>query len=381
MTPFRILLAEGSAVVGMGFGVWLIHSAFAPTSDVPNVRLLLLGTLDIVLCFLLLGYFLRLGLRSGEPLPRRWIAGGVAILAGFLGWLAALFVDCERQLVEIQQHRDYAQQLAKLDDSLRHMGEVMATAGVLDRHAWDVNHDQYVRLHDQLHAALKTRPAWDKDLTRIDEQVRLMRKAYAALPVENVAQQRTKLIGDFQLARDRAIQQVETCRAEIAQSERDATLRRDARWHSVGAAALTCIVGVLGCFVLALIFDRELRRMWKAKERLTEGDARYRAWIENDAEPIAVLDTNGTVVYANGAWQTEFQLDPYALEGTPLLQLIHADDRPRVSSAGQGAILCRLRGDYGIWHDVELHLGSRAEDGAKVVRCRVAQKPAESRAA
>lgn len=368
----RVLLAEGSAVLGMGFGIWLIHSAFQPGSNLPNFALVSLGALDILICFALLSYFLRLRLREQEPLPRRWIAGGIVLVAGFLGWLAALFLDADRLLVEEQHHREIQQQLSKLDDSVRHMGEAMAVAGVLDRNTWDVNHDQYARLHDQLQATTRSRPTWTTELTRIDEQVKLMKKAYTALPIENVMQQRVKLAGDFQLARDRAVQLTETLRDTVVQSEREVIVVRRARWHGVGAGALSGCIAILGCVMLWLVFDRELQRSWKMHSRLADAEVRFRGLIENDAEPLAVVDGAGAVVYASPAWQTAFGREPADLLGAPLMSLIHVDDRSRVLTALQNraatSMPCRLSGDYGVWHDVEMHVRPQSSDNTIVVR-------------
>src|SRR4051812_29375490 len=110
-SPLRVYLAEGAALLGMGFGAWLIHSAFKTASDAPNAPLLVVGGVDILLCFFLVAYLLKLGLREQEALPRRWIIAGAVTVAGFLGWIAALFVDSERLLAQEEHHRDHAQQL------------------------------------------------------------------------------------------------------------------------------------------------------------------------------------------------------------------------------------------------------------------------------
>ena len=378
-SPLRSALAEGSAVVGMGFGAWLIYHSFQPASDVPGMPLVVLGALDILLCFLLLGYLLRQRLRAGEPLPRRWIAGGVALAAGFLGWIGALFLDSQRLYAEEQFQRECSQQLAKLEASLRYLGDVTATAGVIDRHAWDVNHDQYAHLHDQLQTSLRARPAWEKDLTRIDEQVRLMRKAYVALPIENIADQRQRLRGDFQLARDRAVQQAEALRTEVDQAERETVALRRVRWHGVGAAALTGILFALASMLVWVAFDRELAHARKARARLADSEARFRTLIENQPDVLAVVDSATVIVYANPAWKTTFGHDVESLLGAPLLELIHVEDRARVVAAMQGGsdsppCRCRLSADYGVWHEVELE--SRPLDAEAVSVIRIREAPA-----
>ncbi len=372
-SPLRVWLAEGAALVGVAFGAWLIHNAFPLNTDTPNLALLVLGAIDILLCFALLAYFLRQRLREAEPLPGRWIIGGAVVLAGFLGWIAALFIDSERLLAEEQHHREFSQELTKLEDTLRHVSDAVNANWDVDRHVWELNHDEYARLHDQLQAALRARPPWDNDLVRLDDQVRLMEKAYQALLVEILPEQRFKLRGDFQLARDRAVEQSELLRSKITQSETDVTAQRRARWHGVGAAALTGVIVTLGCLLLWLIFDRELRRSWKARARLAQSEQRFRSLIENHGEPMAVLDGTACMAYVSPAWKDAFNLDPEDLLGTPLLDLIHADDRARVLSAlqsriAQAAVPCRLSADYGVWHDVEMQCQPHAEENSLVVR-------------
>jgi PAS domain S-box-containing protein len=231
-----------------------------------------------------------------------------------------------------------------------------------------------------LQASLRSRPNWNAELTRIDEQVRTMRKAYGALPLENFAQQRVKLAGDFQLARDRGVQQAESLRNDVAQSERDVIVRRRARWHGIGASAIAEFVFILGCMAVWLVFDRALQKAHKARLRLAETESRFRLLIENDAEPLVLLGVSGKIEYANPAWLKCFGREPEDLIGTSLMELIHADDRPRVLPAWQGAaelsvIACRLSADYGVWHDVEMHVSRHNE--TTVVRIRDLRETSE----
>src|SRR5439155_11876683 len=139
-------------------------------------------------------------------------------------------------------------------------------------------------------------------------------------------------------------------------------------------AALTGVVLVLGCLLFWLVFDRELRRSWKAQGRLATDEARFRWLIENQSEPIAVLDPTGNLLYVNPAWQTAFHYQLDELQGGNLLELVHPDDRPRVQStlanAVQHAIPCRLSADYGVWHDVELQCQAHNDSSTSVVRIR-----------
>jgi 4-amino-4-deoxy-L-arabinose transferase-like glycosyltransferase len=131
---FRFPLAETLAVVGIAFGAWLIHNTFRPFADTPNYALLAVGALDILLCFAWLGYLLRGRLRAAQPLPKSWIVIGVLLIAGFLGWITALFVDSDRAVAEQQLHQEYLAQIAKLETSVRHFSDVITPAP--DRGAW-----------------------------------------------------------------------------------------------------------------------------------------------------------------------------------------------------------------------------------------------------
>jgi PAS domain S-box-containing protein len=367
-SPFRFPLAEICAVLGILFGAWLIHHTFQPAADTPNYVLLGIGALDILLCFGLLGYLLRARLREGQSLPKSWIVAAAVLIACFLGWIAALFLDSDRLLTEQQNHNDYVQQLAKLDDSLQHFSEVA------DKNAWQINHDRYAQLHDQLRASLRSNPAWHKELSRIDDQVQQMEKLFNAILGATVIEQRQKGRDAFQQARQQAVQQTGALRTEIASAERDLAAVYRARWHAVGASALIGVVLLLGCLLFWLIFDRELRRSWKAQSRLAGDEARFRSLVENQAEPIAVLDPAGHILYANPVWKTAFGHEMDDLQDRNLFELIHPDDRARVQAAVQSndvhAVPCRLSADYGIWHDVEMQCQQHDDAGTTVVRFR-----------
>ena len=395
-SPFRFPLAEAGAVLGIFFGAWLIHNTFQSASDTPNLGFLGIGALDILLCFGLLGYLLRGRLRKGEPLPKSWIVAGAVLFACFLGWIAALFLDADRLHAQQQHYNEYVQQLTRLEESLRHLSDVIpAENPVADatqladpsagRNAWQVNHDRYARLHDQLYASLRSNPAWDKELTRIDDEVQQMHKLFNLILAEDAPlppnasprgraeTDRLKSRKDFQQARERAVQQTEALRLEIAQNERGLVFTYRARWHGVGASAMTGVVLLLACNLFWLLFDRELRRSWKAQARLASDEARFRWLVEKQSEPIAVLDSAVNILYVNPAWKTAFGYELDELQNGNLLELIHADDRPRIQAALQSndlhhAIACRLRADYGIWHEVEMHCEPHDDAGTSVVR-------------
>src|SRR5262249_53060024 len=135
------------------------------------------------------------------------------------------------------------------------------------------------------------------------------------------------------------------------------------------------VVLMLGCLLFWLVFDRELRRSWKYQGRLATDEARFRWLIENQSEPIAVLDPTGNLLYVNPAWQATFHYQLDELNGANLFEMVHPDDRVRVRTAlaandTHRAIPCRLSADYGVWHDVELQCQAHTDTGTTVLRIR-----------
>ncbi|HZZ78087.1 MAG TPA: PAS domain S-box protein, partial [Gemmataceae bacterium] len=226
-----------------------------------------------------------------------------------------------------------------------------------------------------LRATLQKHPDWDKELVRVDQQIATMQQAYDSLLVSLAIGQRLKLRADYQQARAGAIHQVDLLRTEIAQKAEELAVTQHARWQAVGAAALTGVVLCLGCVLMWLVFDRELRRTWKEKERLSESETRYRSLIENQSEPIAIVDPSTVIAYANPAWKTAFGYELDEVVGANLLELIHPDDRVRVrtlllSTQNTAPIPCRLSADYGVYHDVELVRQAHTGENLTAVRVR-----------
>lgn len=369
---FRFPVIDLFAFLGVLFGGWLIQQTFQPASDLPNRAVLILAGLDLLLCFSILGYRLRRRLHVGDGLPRYWIVTGTVSLACFLGWIAALLIDADRVAIEQKHLRDYDQQVVKLVENLRHLGDVIpANQAIADKNAWQVNYDLYIRLHDQLQTTLKANTVWEKDLARVHDQVEGMHKLFLLFVAEPGVEQRTKWRNDFQHAREIAVQNAESLRGEIAQSDRDLANTHRVRWQSLGSAALTGVVLILGTLLMWIVFDREMRRVWKRHARLALDEARFRSLVELQSDALAVLDAAGNIVYINPAWQSAFGYESSELLGRGFYDLIHADDRVRARTCpAQTPLACRLSADYGIWHDVELLSQTPAEDGTVIVRLR-----------
>ncbi len=375
-SPFRLPLAEICAVVGVFFGAWLIHNTFRPTTDTPNYVLLGIGALDILLCFGLLAFLLRARLRESQALPRSWIVAGAVLSACFLGWIAAQFLDSDRLLQEQQHHGESLQHIAALEDSLHHLTAVLPAENLsADASAWKTHNAEYTLARNQLHGLLRVNAGWEQELSRIDDDVQQMSKLLDRLLAPMAPDLRLQGRGDFAHTREHAVARTKSLRRDIAGAERELAATYRVRWHAVGAAALTGVFLMLGCLLFWLLFDRELRRTWKARSRLAGNEARFRALVENQSEPIAVLDPAGTISYVNPAWKSSFGLDQDDLVGGNLLERIHVEDRPRVVAAWQSndapyAVPCRLSADYGVWHDVEMHCQQHGDDGTLVVRFR-----------
>ncbi len=382
-TPLRLPWLESLAVLGIAFGAWLVHNTFQPASDTPHYALVAVGALDIVLCFGLLSYLLRCRLRESQALPRSWTGAAALLIACFVGWIAALFLDADRVRTEQQQLQEYLVQVAKLEDGLRNFADVLATTNSsVDKTAWQTCHDQFTRLYGQLQGALQTRPAWNKELARIDEHVQQMQKYYYVILAENAVEQRLKSRSEFQMARERAVVQAESLHSGIGSSERDLAAVYRARWHAVGASALTGVSLLVGCVLFWLVFDRELRRSWKAESRLADERDRFRALVEDHVEPIAVVDGLANILYANPAWQTSLNYQPNELRNRNLLDMIHPQDRAQAHTAMRSpdphtATACRLSADYGVWRQVEIRWQALAEADTLVVRIRAAQETAD----
>jgi len=369
---FRFPLIDLGAFLGVLFGGWLIQQTFQPASDLPNRPLLVLAALDLLLCFSILGYRLRRRLHAGDGLPRYWIVTGAFGLACFLGWISALLLDADRVANELKHHQEYDQQVAKLIETLRHFGDVIpANQPIADKNVWQVNHDRYVHLHDQLQTSLRANSAWDKNLTRVQEQVDAMHKKLYLLLGEPGFDQRVKWRSDFQGARELALQNAESLHGDIAKSGRDLANTHRVRWQSLGSAALTGVVLILGALMMWVIFDREIRRMWKRNARLALDEARYRALVEQQSDALAMLDAAGNIVYVNPAWKSAFGYEVDELVGRNLYELIHPDDRMRVQlNPVQTPIACRVSARFGIWHDVEILCQPPMADGTTIVRLR-----------
>jgi PAS domain S-box-containing protein len=94
--------------------------------------------------------------------------------------------------------------------------------------------------------------------------------------------------------------------------------------------------------------------------------------LERSHDLITVTDPSGTIVYASPSWQTVLGWDPESLTGTPVVDLVHRDDRAHaaarflevVEGSSLEALGVRLRAADGRWVWVETSgTPIRAADG------------------
>ena len=85
----------------------------------------------------------------------------------------------ERVRSEQAHLQDSEPQLVKLQESLRQFTQELPIAdGIAERTLMQVNHDRYAQVLHQLQGALRGKPEWTKELTKIDDQVQHMQTLF-----------------------------------------------------------------------------------------------------------------------------------------------------------------------------------------------------------
>src|SRR5450755_1576600 len=101
------------------------------------------------------------------------------LIACFLGWIAALFLDSDRLLKDQRTHAEYVQDMVKLEDSLHHLKAALPTEDfTVNAKSWKENHDMYIHALGLVQVPLRANPVWDKELTRVDAEVQEMQKLF-----------------------------------------------------------------------------------------------------------------------------------------------------------------------------------------------------------
>lgn len=75
----------------------------------------------------------------------------------------------------------------------------------------------------------------------------------------------------------------------------------------------------------------------REQDQLRRKETQLRAVVENAADAILVLDKQRNITFANATVRNVMGVDPAAIVGTPFLNLVHPEDRDRVTAATAGA--------------------------------------------
>jgi PAS domain S-box-containing protein len=105
--------------------------------------------------------------------------------------------------------------------------------------------------------------------------------------------------------------------------------------------AIPVLIAIIGISLWNRRLQKEIAERKRAEESLRNSEERLRMIAENTGSLIAVLDNTGIYEFANPAHR-KLGLDPRELIGTSGYDLIHPDDRQRLSSIFQNGITKEL---------------------------------------
>ncbi len=172
---------------------------------------------------------------------------------------------------------------------------------------------------------------------------------------------------------------------QVREGERE--LGQDAKYHTVlmapvlrsstttGLLTVACtappdegLLDVVARFAVEVSLAEERAELLTS---LAEREARFASVVQNTSDVILIIDRTGVVVFANEAVHAAFGFSPEAVEGSPILDLLHPDDRARVARTVQGPdgplddvrFDCRMLADDGQVRDMEVTANLVAERG------------------
>ncbi|MET0628456.1 MAG: EAL domain-containing protein [Acidimicrobiia bacterium] len=131
---------------------------------------------------------------------------------------------------------------------------------------------------------------------------------------------------------------------------------------------------VLAVVGMRVVGRRAARTVDRVNELLERNEALFRTMVRDSNDIMAVLDSNGHLVYASPATERILGLDIEPLIGTSVFDLIHPEDRHLAVEAfhtvlahekGAERVECRLRHADGGWRAVEI-LGTNLFDDPSV---------------
>jgi diguanylate cyclase (GGDEF)-like protein/PAS domain S-box-containing protein len=132
-----------------------------------------------------------------------------------------------------------------------------------------------------------------------------------------------------------------------------------------GLVALVVVLGICWVVMLKRRTRSDLARAYNAlvgemgerrsaEKALRASEERFRSLVQRASDLTAVTDADGMVGYLSPAAKEILGYDPDELIGRPLLEHIHADDRPRVAD-----LLAQLRGEPSAAATIELRVTTR----------------------
>ncbi|MEX1006938.1 MAG: EAL domain-containing protein [Acidimicrobiia bacterium] len=91
------------------------------------------------------------------------------------------------------------------------------------------------------------------------------------------------------------------------------------------AVALTAIVGLTAALV-AWRIARLVSETDRAREVLTDSEARFRAFVQHSTDVVGVIDVSGTITYVSPSVMDVFGYEPDQMVGHKVVEFVHPDD-------------------------------------------------------
>jgi PAS domain S-box-containing protein len=140
------------------------------------------------------------------------------------------------------------------------------------------------------------------------------------------------------------------------------------RGHAYTATERDMLIALADHASLAISDSRRIEAM---RERdAARMNTRFRSLVQNSSDMIAVIDPDGSIAYVSPSAERTLAAPEGGLEGAPLAQLIHPDDRAEAlafldavarDNTSAGPVEWRLRGRTG-WLDVETIASGQLDD-------------------
>lgn len=129
------------------------------------------------------------------------------------------------------------------------------------------------------------------------------------------------------------------------------------------------IVDRLGRVIGGASIERDIRARKHRERALRHSEERFRLIAENALDLVFLADEQGRFIYASPSFKGILGYEPEQLSGRWVLELVHPDDRDRLSHWGEPALSeFRALGHDGTWRWMEgARYGVNTERGAYVV--------------